>query len=1001
MVKRFLKTMVIFLASAIILFAILINISREVTPLLERETVESWASKWLAHKTTLKTFQIKWHGFDPVIDVSYLRLFDRQKKEIILIEKLHLDIDLMRTLFKQSLIPKKLLMNGANITLQEDSKGHWYLEREMPKKTIEKDRYQMPALLDFVDLLVHQKEVTLKNINVHWHRQNGDTLSAHGFQIHLNSTGWHHHRVYAQVHVGGMPSTFSILLNVENRKDALNHRHAQFDYLLKLNAHDTKKPDIVLKGEGEIEFFNPSNPTLALTLQARTHHIHDFMKNLPPNLFGKGLTAWLQTSMMDSKEILTVMNYRDGQFSTRTHFKGVDVQYLPNWPIVKNLEANLKFSNGRLTLISHQGSISGASIDNLEIKIAKLHAQKVPILNLEANLKGGLSQLLTFVRKSPLKNRLGIDGAPALDLSGPMKLKVGFLLPLSGHDVLTNLKAHLHLPKGTQGSILRYKLGLEGHDRKSSEFEMKQLHGEVYWFDGLMKSEKLTGQVFEQPAKIFLKTTSSGDFHFHFHSQIDTEILKQITPFFGLDFMKGNTSYQARLKVPGNPQKRPTLLLHSHLVGLDIHFPDPFEKSLNKTAQENKDFSVEVVFLKHEKIKLFLNQPNDFQSIILLEKSKKRLKPLRGSIVLGANLAHLPEKNIILIAGDKIKGRLVPANSLSVLDHARLHGQAQWLHSKTHDSFDKARLSQKQPLLIHLTQLDLGDQSFFPSNSIDDVFQHFNFEPFNFICDDLEMYGKKWGHLNFKFNPNHFRNSSDESTLKGFTIKPLKLHSHLFTLTSNIESTSHQTRTSGKLIIKNLEKMIKIWRGHTSIREGSADIKYNLQWEGLKPNLSHFNGQVSLHLGKGRLVDLSHKTNQKLGFARILNLLNIQTLPRRLLLDFSDFSGGYAFDQVAGHFDIKDGHAHTSALKIDGPVAYVVLSGRIDLKNQNYDLKMKVVPYLTSNLPIVATIAGGPVAGAITWAANQIFEKEIKQDTGYHYRISGSWEHPKYEAIDP
>jgi len=129
--------------------------------------------------------------------------------------------------------------------------------------------------------------------------------------------------------------------------------------------------------------------------------------------------------------------------------------------------------------------------------------------------------------------------------------------------------------------------------------------------------------------------------------------------------------------------------------------------------------------------------------------------------------------------------------------------------------------------------------------------------------------------------------------------------------------------------------------------------------------------------------------------------LSLNTLARRLSFDFSDLTKkGYAFDIMQGQFTFRQGNAYSKKTYLNGPVAYVSISGRVGLVTEDYNLTMRVSPYLTSSLPIIATIAGGPVAGAVTWVIDKLFSQEMRQHKAYVYKIIGPWAKPRIEEVN-
>ena len=88
---------------------------------------------------------------------------------------------------------------------------------------------------------------------------------------------------------------------------------------------------------------------------------------------------------------------------------------------------------------------------------------------------------------------------------------------------------------------------------------------------------------------------------------------------------------------------------------------------------------------------------------------------------------------------------------------------------------------------------------------------------------------------------------------------------------------------------------------------------------------------------------------------------------------------------------------------LDGPVAYASMKGDLDIVNHLYDVDLRVSPYIMASLPIVVTIAGGPIAGPIagfaTWVASKLINKGLQQISAYTYKISGPWLDPIVQQV--
>ena len=127
---------------------------------------------------------------------------------------------------------------------------------------------------------------------------------------------------------------------------------------------------------------------------------------------------------------------------------------------------------------------------------------------------------------------------------------------------------------------------------------------------------------------------------------------------------------------------------------------------------------------------------------------------------------------------------------------------------------------------------------------------------------------------------------------------------------------------------------------------------------------------------------------------------SLQTLPRRLSMDFTDiFSKGMSFDEVSGTFSVSNGHAYTNNLTMDAPSSQVEISGRIGLQDEDYDQHVRVIPNFSSTLPIAGALAGGPGLAVVMLITHQLLQEPIDKLTEFEYQVTGPWRDPKITKI--
>ncbi|WP_456372907.1 YhdP family protein, partial [Thiolapillus sp.] len=229
----------------------------------------------------------------------------------------------------------------------------------------------------------------------------------------------------------------------------------------------------------------------------------------------------------------------------------------------------------------------------------------------------------------------------------------------------------------------------------------------------------------------------------------------------------------------------------------------------------------------------------------------------------------------------------------------------------------------------------------------------------------------------------------------------LELHGKLLDLSSqgSWETAAHGSTTwiKGTLTTDDMGKLLKKAL-HKEFLSGSRTyLSYDLSWPGAPFQLDtqRLQGEAQLDMARGRFL------NFKPGLARILGLINFQSLGRRLKLDFKDvYKEGLAFDTILGNFQLDAGYLYTNNLEVSGPSATLLIAGSMDLINETYDQVLSVSPRLDATLPVAGAIVGGPAAGVAVLLAQQALSKKLEKAQRITYNISGTWEEPKITRLD-
>ena len=180
------------------------------------------------------------------------------------------------------------------------------------------------------------------------------------------------------------------------------------------------------------------------------------------------------------------------------------------------------------------------------------------------------------------------------------------------------------------------------------------------------------------------------------------------------------------------------------------------------------------------------------------------------------------------------------------------------------------------------------------------------------------------------------------------------------------------------------------------IRRGKGKMTGQVAWLGspLSPDYPSMNGQFNVNIEAGQFLKADP------GLAKLLGVLSLQSLPRRLALDFRDvFSEGFAFDFVRGDVTINQGLAATNNLQMKGVNAAVLMEGSADIAKETQDLKVVVIPEINAGTASLITAVINPVIGLGTFLAQVFLRDPLTKAATQEFHIDGSWADPKVTKV--
>ena len=180
------------------------------------------------------------------------------------------------------------------------------------------------------------------------------------------------------------------------------------------------------------------------------------------------------------------------------------------------------------------------------------------------------------------------------------------------------------------------------------------------------------------------------------------------------------------------------------------------------------------------------------------------------------------------------------------------------------------------------------------------------------------------------------------------------------------------------------------------VRRGKGRMEGQVSWLGSPLSLDYpsMNGTFNVSMESGQFLKADP------GLAKLLGVLSLQSLPRRLTLDFRDvFTEGFAFDFVRGDITIQQGTAATNNLQMKGVNAAVLMEGKADLALETQDIKVVVIPEINAGTASLVASIINPAIGLGTFLAQMFLRQPLIRAATQEFHIDGTWADPRITKL--
>ncbi|HEY0962707.1 MAG TPA: YhdP family protein [Pseudomonadales bacterium] len=880
------------------------------------------------------------------------------------------------------------------------------------------------------------------------------------FDLHLPrlfAASWHYDHVNARVHWSIADGGFRI------GSSAIDVRAEGLDGTVRFDLYNTRDDSGARVSE------------LMLLVGMRSMDVGLRSAYLPTLPRLKPTMDWLQTALQGGRisnsgfvlRTSTLPNApRDANtYSTWYEVEDGTLQFLPDWPALENIRADVTVRDGHVDVRTQTASIAGMAL-NPSTGTVVPQPEGGSLLRVRGTASTDTGTGLAFLRESPVREAIG----PVIDTwlaSGAIDVDVALDIPLGMRAAASAGEAVNEAPvidaPVIDAPVIDVRVQSNGSQLVLSNYALTidEIHGLVrYHSTSGLAADDLDARMFDFPVVASIETrgdatagrstrvTSTG------RASVSALQAWERQPEFVknlLGYMGGEISYAATLDIlhqPGPDGVRTRLQLASDLAGLRSDLPQPFQLA----PQQTSDLQLELSFL--ETTELLTVRYGDFASgrLILDSAGIDRGQVFFGERNRNFNIRQSDENTPgLLLSGEldyfnyddwqavadamaaKATGggraladylRLVDmrfgtfeilGQALEDIDvHVEVDTSAWQIHGSNALLAGVLTIPRENaPWSVNLDYLRFpaGPEPELDANGkpIDvekvdllEAVDPSTLPPFDFAVAELRIGEQGLGAFDFSLRPG----------AQGAAITDFRMHAPDSGITNiakdggafidwRYRNGVHASTFNGVFSATNLAQVLPRWGHGANVESRQASFSGMLHWDGSPLAFALRDTSGELQLD----IRDGRFVEIQAGTARVLGALNFDALVRRLQLDFSDiFQSGYNFDSISASLALERGVVTTrTPAVIDGPSSKISINGEIDLAQETIAADMEVQIPLGQNVSMLAGLLGAWPLALSTYLASIIFADTVADFATVIYRLDGPWENPSagFEAPAP
>lgn len=693
---------------------------------------------------------------------------------------------------------------------------------------------------------------------------------------------------------------------------------------------------------------------------------------------------------------------RGGIFEVAAKISGGTLHYGDDWPEINGIDGDFTFRGKRLEMNARQAVIGNVRLGKVRAQIADL-VHSDAILRINGDAEGATADFLEFIERSPVSAMINgfTDGMRA---QGQGRLGLNLTLPLQAMS-----KSRV---SGNYQFINNQLLPAPGFPA------LDQVNGRLEFTESSVRVPGATASFLGGPLSVTAGSQRDAAVSIQFRGRVNADAARRAGGAEWLRHLRGSTDWRGALTMRN---KRVDLVVDSSLQGLAVNLPAPF----TKTAAESLPLRVERRYTGPQQERIAIHAEGLVSAVLLRRGEQQEARIERGTVRFGEGVAAEPDRAGITVSGAiknldfsewlALSGESGGGGGINLAAVDLRIAEMRVFERRFADLALRAsspsgvlqasvrgrdiegtlgwRAQGKGRLTARLRRLNLPAAEPSPAAVAGAQAAEArapDLPALDVVVEELLLAERSLGRLELQATPQQ----------RDWRIERLTLITPESQL--NVDGVwqnwlaQPRVQVNVQLMANDVGRLLARLGYPEGVRRGTAKLEGTLAWSGSPQRLDYptLNGNFVLDAAKGQFVKLEP------GIGKLLGILSLQSLPRRITLDFRDiFSEGLAFDEIVGAIKVMQGVASTDNLRISGPAARINMNGQVDLARETQKLRVKISPHLSDTLSVAGALIGGPVAGVAAFVAQKLLKDPLGEITAYEYDVTGTWSEPLVNKV--